>query len=85
MNFACYVQRPSLSQNSFLSDTSVMLRGSSPRVIRAPCPCMEAKCSDIPKCLWSQLSLFPFMWSGPGGGGKGEMLEITSEVSPFLQ
>lgn len=85
MNFACYVQRPSLSQNSFPSDTAGILRGSSPRVIRAPCPCMEAKCLEIPKCLRSQLSLVPFMWSGPGGGGKGEMLEITSEVSPLLQ
>lgn len=33
----------------------------------------------------SQLSLAAFMWSGPGGRGKSEMLEITSEVSPLLK
>jgi len=66
--------------------------GKSPRrqwvtgtVICGQSPRMGAKCSEVPKGLWSQLSLVAFMWSRPGGGGKGEMLGTTSEVSSLLQ
>lgn len=75
MSFACYVQRrfPS-KKNAFRQILTEYQECSCIQVVRAAirgrCPCMGAKCAEIPRCPWSQPSIGSFLWSRPEEEGR---------------
>lgn len=65
----------SFQKKCFPSDpdgiSGVSLRtGRTGSAICGRCPCMGAKCAEIPTCPWSQPSLGSFLWSRPEEEGR---------------